>query len=176
MDDKIGTFLYLLVLLIIVIVGALTRKKKPPATGYVSHEAQSAEDNKSPLEQLFRGTGIADVLPEQEKVQEKEKVNVGASNDLQINTIPVREVREKEEFLPSEEEGVSAFEADNPVTEVVETGSEKAIKTSLRDIENWHPSYKQEQEKEKTSVQDIIHDFDVIEAVIYSEILSHKYF
>ena len=76
----------------------------------------------------------------------------------------------KEEIEPETKEGVSVFAQDNPETAKIETGLMNSLATKGMDMAS--PI---SEEIEITELGNIIDDFEIKKAIIYSEILYPKY-
>ncbi len=174
MDDKWGTLIYLIILAIIGISGALRKKRKP---GVKPGEAAQQKEEPSILEKLITGGSMADVLlQDEERTERAEEPEVQEITDEPVKPEQVEyekmvvpegkgydwDMDTEDSLLSSEDEGVSVFRH--------ETRTKKAY-----DIMEEHMGSDEEMPC-MTLADEIMQDFDLRKAVIYSEILGRKYF
>ncbi len=169
MNDKYGTIIYLIILLIIFIAGAFRKKGKSG-----EKTAGKARNAESVLEKLMNSAaGIPDISPRSGKETGSDLRKVERKEiRYEKNAGPVEEapVHEKEkEFLPRDQEGVSVFSQSQVQHDMAYSLDDDHMKQ--------HDWNRGEGERETTSLrEDIMTGFDLRKAVIYSEILTHKYF
>ncbi len=182
MNDKWGTLIYLIILAVIGVAGALKKKRQQQGDNVSSGKKETA----SVFEKLITGTGITDVLPEEEKKPDMMNPQVLArepdmteemeevEREMKYGSEPAKKeipVKEGESFswntegyfLSPEQEGVTVFNQ-------MDKKNDTAYATQRPNDSNY------EQEEKTSFLDEIMEDFDPVKAIIYSEILDRKYF
>ena len=168
MNDKYGTIIYLIILLIIFVAGAFRKKGKSGAK-----PARQAGKAESVLEKLISSAaGIPDTPVSGKEtgngIKEVEEEEIKHEKEPQV--VDATFAREKEkEFLPRGHEGISAFAPSQ-----VQHDKAYSLDDNQKDQHDW--SRYEEKRKATSLPEDIIAGFDLRKAVIYSEILTRKYF
>jgi hypothetical protein len=172
MDDAISTIIYLVLTLIIVLGGLLGRKKKASRPSVLQQDNDSSSNadrpepkstkDVNPIDQFF-SSFIDEHAPEESYDPEPVELEVPRAGGDKSHRLDV----------VSDEEGVSVFSYDDPSTPMVETQPlEDAIteEEKVAMLEDLTSAYQAVEEP-----VDEAWEFDLRQAIIYSEILKPKF-
>lgn len=186
MDDFISTFLYLLLMLVIVLVGGLSRKKKQRGPAGKTAEKKTGASS-AVMEALLKGTGLTDILADEET-----QIDEGTSPmDGQVfpespvameSSEVFSENMQKETTEPGD--GVNDLIPGTEGAPVFEETAETLISDDRSDSEDLtsgahdhlHNFWDTEDSVKNSFLYELLEDFDARKAVIYTEIMTPRYF
>ena len=175
MDDSnsIGTIVYI-ILMILVFVGSALKKRKKDSSGKKASPGIKMPSSKTQTTPTGKFSNFFSGLIENVNPKTDEPV-YQYETEYEQDDIIIKETFEEQLSENSFTEGTSVFSKDDPDTLIIETGIEKELSTTKQIID-----YEQDEHyriKEKgNQLQQIVTDFDLKKAIIFSEILKPKYF
>ena len=176
MEDSIGTIFYI-VLMILVLGASLLKKKKRlqkpgSAPGNPTRGTQSKPSTGKKLENIF-SEFLKDQFPE--VVQEDEFPEI--IEEIEVKPEIKKPVKTMERASLISNEGQTAFALDDPSTPTIETGIYDNLATAhYKTTANKPINSDYNNVIKENEIGNIIEEFDLKKAIIYSEILKPKYF
>ncbi|RLD36027.1 MAG: hypothetical protein DRI73_01460 [Bacteroidetes bacterium] len=173
MDDSnsTGTIIYIIIM-ILVFVGSALKKKKKGLSGKKS--APPIPSSKTQATPASKFSNFISGLIE-EASPKAEQPFYQYETDFDDNSSEITEEFDEQPPNNYSTEGISAFSEDDPSTSIIETGIEKNLSTTKHKLTFTKDKhyYRQESENE---LKQVLSDFDLKKAIIFSEILKPKYF
>lgn len=158
--------------MILVFVGSALKKKKKSLSGKKS--APAIPSSKTQATPASKFSDLISGLFE-EASPKAEQPFYQYETDFEDNEPKINEKFEEEPTENYSTEGVSVFSEDDPVTSIIETGIEKNLSTTKHKLTFAKDEHYQIQES-KNELKQVLSDFELKKAIIFSEILKPKYF
>lgn len=177
MEDSVGTIFYIIIMIAILGASLLKKRKKTQKPGVVGKSTGNTPPQKpttgQKLENIF-SEFLQDQFPD--AMQEDKFPEI---SEEEVIAKPVDKKHEKiiEHDSDVPKEGISVFANDDPNTPIIETGLLKDLATAKFEIAD--EINKSENDKgfiKENEIGKLVEEFDLKKAIIYSEILSPKYF
>lgn len=179
MEDNINTIIYI-ILIALMLIGSMIKKRKKarPSVANQTGEPSTSPESESQSEVSKAGRKIENIFsailedqfPESKPFAEEEEVEKQEKAEIDVEP-------ETTETVNFSDEGKSVFSKDDPSTQKIETGLFEATESSKYNssiLEELSSGYYQTEEK--TELENLISEFDIKKAVIFSEIFKPKYF
>ena len=177
MDDSnsIGTIVYIIIMILVFVGSALKKKKKRPS-GKKPSPAFKIPSLKTQDTPAGKFSNFISGLFEEESKKTEQPFYQYESDYTEDSPIINGKFEEQAKGQYSSE-GISVFTEDDPNTSTIETGIEKELSTTKYKMANEEDKHYQIQEKEKEKeLKQILSDFELKKAIVFSEILKPKYF
>ncbi|MCD6598420.1 MAG: hypothetical protein J7L04_12065 [Bacteroidales bacterium] len=177
MDDSnsIGTIVYI-ILMILVFVGSALKKRKKDSSGKKASPGIKVPSSKTQTTPAGKFSDFISGLIENVNPKTNEPAYQYES-DYEQDDIIIKETFEEQLSENSFTEGTSAFSEDNPDTPIIETGIEKHLSTAKQKTDyEVDEHYRIKEKGKENQLQQIVTNFDLKKAIIFSEILKPKYF
>ncbi|MDX2442179.1 MAG: hypothetical protein QNK30_00135 [Bacteroidales bacterium] len=177
MEDSVGTIFYIVIMVVILGASLLKKRKRVRKPGTVAGSSGNAPKQKpttgQKLESVF-SEFLRDQFPDVNQEDEISEIS-----EEEIITEPAdkkyEKIIERDSDVPKE--GISVFANDDPNTPIIETGLFKNLATSKYQIaDEFNYSENEEGYIKENEIGKLVEEFDLRKAIIYSEILSPKYF
>ena len=174
MEDSVSTIVYLVITFIILIASIIKKRKKNIPKTVGSDNFEPNQEEKPVTDAPKKGIeGFLNTLLEEQSpfAQELDSTPPPSDNILEETEFEEEWEEKKEEIEPETREGVSVFAKDDPETAKIETGLMNSLAT--KNMDNLSTV---SEELEISELENLIDEFEIKKAIIYSEILYPKYF
>lgn len=190
MDNFISTFLYIVVLIVIALAGGLSRRKRKQDPVQVPPKTQSRKDPGAQiLESLLKGTGLSEMEEAEQLLKEGKQEQVYAVDETEDiesepSVLTTAESSSSGGDQVSPEDGIADLIPGEEGKSIFKETEEALISDDLLasgdqvfSEKQFANTYKLSDDGERTGIlSEILKDFDLKKAVIYSEIIHTKYF
>ena len=173
MDDSnsTGTIIYIIIMILVFVGSALKKKKKGLSGKKPAPPRPSSETQATPASKF--SNFISGLI--EEASPKSEQPFYQYETDFEDNEPIINEEFEEKPIENFSTEGVSVFSEDDPGTSIIETGIEKNLSTTKHNLAFVKDEHYQIQES-KNELKQVLSDFELKKAIIFSEILKPKYF
>ncbi len=162
MDNSAGTIIYLLITFLILIASLLKKRNKAKLNVPSPNNAGTENTNKK--------TGLEGLLDTMFEAPSPDYQEEEVLFDDFEEAEPDLQERQEDPVPEIFKEGVSVFAHDDPTTEKIETGLLDNLATKDQVSESVNTK------KEPDDLNNLLDDFEIKHAIVYSEILKPKYF
>ena len=190
MDNFISVFLYIVVMIVIALAGGLSRRKRKQAPVQAPPKAQPRKDPGAQiLESLLKGAGLSEMEEAEQPLKEGKQEQVFAVDETEdieyepsVSTSADPSSSGGDQVKP--EDGIADLIPGEEGNAVFQETEEALISDDLPasgdhefSEKQFAKTYKISDDSERTGIlSEILKDFDLKKAVIYSEIIHTKYF